>query len=369
MFVDIHALHTLPYSNVNRDNFGAPKSCWYGGTERIRVSSQSWKRAIRKEVEQDLGQPTERTRRIASLVAGILTERGWDGDDARRAGRAVVYAYGLEPSDDDDDTETLLWTPPAADALADVVEKHRDTVATLPLPTVDGKGKAKNPPAKKIADAVKPMAGEVKSILNRTSPTIVLLGRMLANHPDHTIYGLAEVAHAFTVHESGPEFDYFTAVDDRAGNTGAGHVNTAQFTSGTFYRYSSINLTQLADTIGADDARQVVTAWARRFVTATPSGKQTATAARTVADLAHIVVRDAPQSYAPAFETPIVSTGGYLAPAAHALGDYATRVAAYLGSTPTEHGYATTLPNDVEGIGDRFDNLDALITATVGAVA
>lgn len=365
MFVDIHALHTLPYSNVNRDNLGSPKTCWYGGTERIRVSSQSWKRAIRKAVEQDLEQPTERTRRIASLVAGILTERGWTAEDSRRAGRAVVYAYGLEPRPDDDDTDTLLWTPPAADALADVVEKYRDSVITLPLPTVDGKGKAKNPPAKDIADSVKPMTEEVKSILNRTSPTIALLGRMLADRPDHTIYGLAEIAHAFTVHESAPEFDYFTAVDDRADNTGAGHVGAAQFTSGTFYRYSSINFTQLAAAIGVEDARQVVSAWVRRFVTATPSGKQTTTAARTVAGLTHIVVRDAPQSYAPAFETPIVSTGGYLDRAAHALGDYATRVASYLGGAPTEHGYATTLPAEIEGIGDRFDSLDTLIATSM----
>ena len=368
MFVDIHALHTLPYSNVNRDNLGAPKTCWYGGVERIRVSSQAWKRAIRKEVEQDMEQPTERTRRIASLVAGILTDRGWTTDDARRAGRAVVYAYGLEPAADDDDTDTLLWTPPAAAELADVVEKHRDTVAALPLPKVDGKGKPKNPAAKDILDAVKPMSAEVKAILNRTSPTITLLGRMLADRPDHTIYGLAEIAHAFTVHESAPEFDYFTAVDDCADNSGAGHVGAAQFTTGVFYRYSSINLTQLAATIGADDARQVVTAWARRFVTATPSGKQTATAARTVADLAHIVVRDAPQSYAPAFETPIASTGGYLTPAARILGGYAARVGAYLDNTPTEHGYATTLAENVDRLGTRFDTLDGLIAATVGAV-
>ncbi|ACU96434.1 type I-E CRISPR-associated protein Cas7/Cse4/CasC [Saccharomonospora viridis] len=368
MFVDIHALHTLPYSNVNRDNLGAPKSCWYGGTERIRVSSQAWKRAIRKAVEQDLEQPTERTRRIASLVAGILTERGWGAEDARRAGRAVIYAYGLEPAADDDDTDTLLWTPPAAEALAGVVEKHRDTVVTLPLPKGEGK-KAKNPPAKDITDAVKPMAGEVKSILNRTTPTIALLGRMLADRPDHTIYGLAEIAHAFTVHEAAPEFDYFTAVDDRAANTGAGHVNTAQFTTGTFYRYSSINITRLVDVVGEQDARAVLLAWARRFITVTPAGKQTATAARTAADLAHIVVRNAPQSYAPAFETPIVSTGGYLDPAARALGDYATRLAAYLGDTPVEHGYATTLPTNVDGLGGRFDTLDTLINATVGAVA
>lgn len=369
MYLDIHALHTLPYSNVNRDNLGAPKTCFYGGTERIRVSSQAWKRVIRLAIEADLDQPTERTRRIASLVRDVLTERGWDPDDARRAGRAVIYAYGAEPAADDDDTDTLLWTPPAIEPLAAVAEKHRDAVAALPLPTVDGKGKHKNPPAKDVAQVVAPMADEVKAILNRTSPTIALLGRMLADRPDHTIYGLTQVAHAFTVHEAAPEFDYFTAVDDRAANTGAGHVNTAQFSTGTFYRYSSINVTELAHTIGKKDAHAVVTAWARRFITTTPSGKQTTTAARTVADFTHISARQAPMSYAPAFEQPVESAGGYLEPGVKALARYATRVGSYLGDTPVESGYATTLDGDIDGLGKRHTNLTRLIDDTVEAVS
>ncbi|MER6894768.1 type I-E CRISPR-associated protein Cas7/Cse4/CasC, partial [Amycolatopsis sp. NPDC000740] len=83
MYLDIHALHTLPYSNVNRDGLNSPKGCVYGGTPRIRVSSQSWKRAARLHVEHQLDTPTRRTRQIAKEVRGRLRERGWDEDDAR----------------------------------------------------------------------------------------------------------------------------------------------------------------------------------------------------------------------------------------------------------------------------------------------
>ncbi|WP_246835457.1 type I-E CRISPR-associated protein Cas7/Cse4/CasC, partial [Micromonospora sp. MH33] len=45
--VGVHILQTLPASNVNRDNSGSPKTATYGGVRRARVSSQSWKRAVR----------------------------------------------------------------------------------------------------------------------------------------------------------------------------------------------------------------------------------------------------------------------------------------------------------------------------------
>ena len=47
LFLDVHAIQTLPPSNINRDDTGSPKTCQYGGVRRARVSSQSWKRAMR----------------------------------------------------------------------------------------------------------------------------------------------------------------------------------------------------------------------------------------------------------------------------------------------------------------------------------
>lgn len=49
LYLDVHVLQTLPPSCVNRDDTGSPKTAVYGGVNRARVSSQSWKRAMRLE--------------------------------------------------------------------------------------------------------------------------------------------------------------------------------------------------------------------------------------------------------------------------------------------------------------------------------
>ena len=46
-FVQIHTLVSYPPSNLNRDDLGRPKTAVMGGTQRLRVSSQSLKRAWR----------------------------------------------------------------------------------------------------------------------------------------------------------------------------------------------------------------------------------------------------------------------------------------------------------------------------------
>ena len=44
-FIDVHILHTVPFSNLNRDNLGSPKQMIFGGTARSRISSQCTKRS------------------------------------------------------------------------------------------------------------------------------------------------------------------------------------------------------------------------------------------------------------------------------------------------------------------------------------
>ena len=56
-YIDVHALQTVPPSLVNRDDTGAPKTATFGGFPRQRVSSQSWKRAIRRYFETHLDSP------------------------------------------------------------------------------------------------------------------------------------------------------------------------------------------------------------------------------------------------------------------------------------------------------------------------
>lgn len=368
MFLNVHALHTLPYSNVNRDDTNSPKTCSMGGVERIRVSSQSWKRVVRLKVEEALDAGTVRTRRMATEVREALVGRGWSDNDARRAGRAMMYAYGLEPDVEDDDTNVMLWVPLVAGDLADLAEKHRDVLATVPLPEPDSKGKIKAPAKKEIQGLLADLVTPVGEILGRRSPTIAMLGRMLADRPDHNIVGLADVMHAFTVHEAVPEFDYFTAVDDLADGPGVAHIGSASYSTGTFYRWTSVNITQLAKVLGRDAAFAAAREWARLFLITVPDGKQTGTGARTVADLAHVTLRDAPLNLAPAYDAPVVSDNGYLVPAANALGRYSASVTTYIDQPNLWDGYASTLEQNISGLGDRHPSLTAITDAAAAAM-
>ena len=46
-FIQLHMLVSYPPSNLNRDDLGRPKTAVMGRTQRLRISSQSLKRAWR----------------------------------------------------------------------------------------------------------------------------------------------------------------------------------------------------------------------------------------------------------------------------------------------------------------------------------
>lgn len=386
MHIDIHALQTMPLSNLNRDMQGSPKTCEYGGSTRTRVSSQSWKRAVRGELERGIDSPTLRTRRIAGAVRDALLQpgHGFDEETARKAGRAVMVAAdaaatrkggtsgGITPesTDDSDTSKVLFWLPQKSIAeLAELCAAHHDAIAGTVLP--DPASSTSTPRTRKQAptkaDVVLPV-DQVDAALGRSSPSIDLLGRMLAEMPGHRVDGATLFAHAFTTHEEGSEFDFFTAVDDIADphrGLGSGHLNTAEFTSGVFYRYSSVNVGDLASNIDGDtdQALQLIARYLHAFCTAVPSGKQRSTAAVTIPELVHIAVRHAPLSLAAAFEQPVqhAPLGGYAEPSRQRLDDYAQRLHQFLGSSPLWSGYATVASDQYPHLGARSQGLPELI--------
>ena len=54
-FLQFHLLTAYPPSNPNRDDQGRPKEAHYGGAPRLRLSSQSIKRAVRGAVNERWG--------------------------------------------------------------------------------------------------------------------------------------------------------------------------------------------------------------------------------------------------------------------------------------------------------------------------
>ena len=74
LYVDINLLQTVPSSNINRDDTGAPKTAFYGGVTRARVSSQAWKRAVRKAFAEEGESIGIRTKRVPQLLAAKFQE-------------------------------------------------------------------------------------------------------------------------------------------------------------------------------------------------------------------------------------------------------------------------------------------------------
>jgi CRISPR system Cascade subunit CasC len=161
-----------------------------------------------------------------------------------------------------------------------------------------------------------------------------------------SVDGALAVAHAITTHAVEPQdVDWFTAVDDLtqdAGETGAGHLDTQQFSSGVFYRYTSLNLKQLQMNLGllADmkspetvESRQRALDIARHvfhlLATVVPSAKQQSFAAHNLADFAIASFADQPISLANAFEQPMnrdYKVAGFLKPSIDALANYWARM-------------------------------------------
>lgn len=319
-YLELHALQSVPPSNLNRDDTGSPKTATYGGVLRARVSSQAWKRAIREDFNARLApdQVGTRTKQIVELLRDeILTQAP---DLAEHADALAIAAFGAVG---------LKLTKPRgkSDANAELgylIFFSAQQVRALAAAAIEAA--AASDPKKALQER------KAKELVNSDhSIDLALFGRMVADVPDLNVDAACQVAHALGVHAVTPEDDYFTAVDDlkeQAQETGAGMIGTVQFNASTFYRYAAVNVEQLQVNLGNPDAvRLALAEFVRSFVESMPSGKQNTFANGTRPEVVLVTVGTGqPTNLVGAFEDPVRPDGGYLKPAAEALATYATDV-------------------------------------------
>ena len=169
---------------------------------------------------------------------------------------------------------------------------------------------------------------------------MVLFGRMVANDPSLNYDAAAQVAHSISTHPVQNEYDYFTAVDDRApeDNVGAGHLGTVEYNSATLYRYATVNLMELSEHLGKEMTPAVVRAFAEAFIRSMPTGKQNTFANRTLPDAVYLTIReDQPVNLCGAFERAVpASLEGYVEPSKRRLVEYAQQMYQTYADAPSE---------------------------------
>ena len=227
-FIQLHILTSYPASNLNRDDLGRPKTVIMGDAQRIRVSSQSLKRAWRTSEDfsqalgGNLGVRTKETGKYAYLAlvngvsfADVMADFEATGDlepikdkKAYKIGRAIGGVFAKikpEAKSAKDATEEKIFKEKMesleTEQLAHLSPEEIEKVSAL----VEACRESGEEPTD---DQLKLLCREC------SAADVALFGRMLASSNRHNIEAACQVAHAMTVHKAVVEDDFFTAVDD-----------------------------------------------------------------------------------------------------------------------------------------------------------
>lgn len=264
--INLHALQAVPASLLNRDSFGAQKTITHGGVARVRVSSQSWKRAMRTWIREQAvtgGAFAARTNRWPAATAEILAAtHGVEVDVATAKALSVFKGLGFKTTDRGTTSASIYAHQDTAARIADVINAHLGEIGdTVPNEVIDAARTALS-----VANAV----------------DLALLGRMLAEQPvGGRIDGAVSVDHATSVDPAAVLEDFFTAVDDLTpeGEAVSGNLGVSDLSAPVFYRTACIDMDQLRRNLaGAEDpdalAAAAATVMVEAFVNAVPSAKQ-----------------------------------------------------------------------------------------------
>ena len=270
--VSIHRIVSLPLSNPNRGMDGLPKTLYYGGVLRSRVSSQCIKAALRDQFDPgSIGlDPTVRSTVVAQMrIAPALKEKGLSEASAVAATSALMALFvgekaesaaatapsSGEESEEDEKAgqekkgskreqrkekkaETIDELPTSAplvlgereiEALIEVAYTYAKFGAGHDLRKLfEGRGRDKVPV--ELAKAVEAL----RAIKTKAGLDGALFGRMATGVAISRVDSAVSVAHAMGVGPVQSVADAWTAQDQLRETPGAGHISTRELISGVF---------------------------------------------------------------------------------------------------------------------------------------
>lgn len=294
--IEYHILQSFPVTCLNRDDVGAPKTAVVGGVTRARVSSQCWKRQVRLAMQEFGIQLASRTKKTAEIFTRACAKAGASPEKAETCGQKLADLLADDTLLFISDSEAFAFAHHAGEQDFDASKLKEKELGKIAKKTLN--------PAVDALD-------------------IALFGRMVAKAPDMNVEAAASFAHAISTHRVSNEVEFFTALDDLQDEPGSAHMGSLEFNSATYYRYISLDLGQLAQTLGEDDLKKTIAAFTQALFVAVPNARQTTQSGASPWEFAKVLVRKGQRLQVP-FETPVrvQREGGYLQPSIDTLKDY-----------------------------------------------
>jgi CRISPR system Cascade subunit CasC len=392
-FLQVHTLTSFSASLLNRDDAGFAKRMPFGGITRTRISSQCLKRHWRTAddvyaldriaVDGEKVPMAVRSRRTFEkfVFRPLIDEDRIPEEVAEAVSHGILEELLAE-------SKKAKAAKKKAEEEGGEVDVRTKQVTVIGRPEVDYlrrlaaevAGSAEDAKSAKAAIKERLKDRDLRANLQHVGAGLdaALFGRMTTGDVLARTDAAIHVAHAFTVHEGQFETDYFSAIDDlqEARETGSGHINTAELSSGLFYGYAVVDVPLLvsnltgcvrrdwrqADPDGRRLAGEVIRRLLHLMATVSPGAKLGATAPYAHA---HLVLAEAgnaqPRTLANAFLDPVPCRGA-LDAAYEALDRHLHELDEMYGAA-TERRLAAMGPVDVltRGLdGGSRGNLDAV---------
>lgn len=355
MFLQIHLLTAYAPSNLNRDDTGRPKTAEFGGSQRLRISSQSLKRAWRTSPEfaERVGKRVgKRTQRLGLEIQTHLVQGGMTEEKALAVAKKIAGIFGKL---DDNKGDTALIKQ-----LAFIAPEERARAIALADRALAG-------------EAIDPTVDDLL-VKTDTAADLAMFGRMLAVNPSYNREAAVQVAHAITTHDATVEDDYYVAVDDLKDpndreDAGTSFIGVQEFGAGLFYIYVCVDCDLLVRNLGNDKglARDAIAALVECAATVAPRGKQASFASRSRASfLLAERGKQQPRSLAAAFLKPVSAQeadNDLAAASVGRLGEFRTRLDRVYGPCAD-----ATSQFDLNG-DDPAESLEAVVQFAMGTIS
>jgi CRISPR system Cascade subunit CasC len=389
-FVQIHSLASYPGTLLNRDDAGLAKRLPFGGTVRLRVSSQALKRKWRFAGEGDhekaakvpyalqgLGVPMgDRTRELVDQVLRPAALAGLPELHPTIVSKLVdklnVLLYG-DKGAEKQKRQALFFGRPEQEFVQGLARSIAQDASQIPGLLASAGAEPDKKAVKEFEAVLKEQLDPEKKVLSTLGATTrgaaglesALFGRMVTSDTSANVNAPIHVAHALSVHAVENELDYVTAVDDlrqrsEDGETGSAGIFDIELTSGLFYGYVNIDVDLLVANLNGDAALagRVVERLVKLIARTSPGAKKGSTAPYAHAEFMLVETGDdQPRTLANAYRRSVPLEGDVFETAVLALQTHLDNLDRAYGRH-TERQQLSVTPPALDGV--PVAGLDAL---------
>lgn len=338
MFVEIHALQSLPPSNPNRGEDGDIKTATYGGVLRSRLSSQAQKRAAREWYKSSdkfhRDHLCKRSRRWGDVLAQHLD--AFPDAICPNVAALLLALFNAKPDNvlknAYEQKNIMFLSLHEIKTIAMIAAKYVDVLTEWSSELDEYRTAVENKKKYTAKLTNSALTKELQNISKKATPgEVALFGRMMSTLTESSVDGCVQVAHALSVNPipnrrsygtgkntkwlSG-EIDYFVAMDeidnsdnDADSDDGASMLGYTSTHAPVHYRYANVNIADMVKLVGdVELSADFTMAFVEGFIRSLPQGHSRQFAHQTLPEYVFICLRkDCPYSLISAFELPVES--------------------------------------------------------------